>query len=442
VGGSWVQLPYLSYIEGTARKGLAKMIFANALDTLKPIQATQTGQRARCPDPLCNCVMMSRCSDDKDYTNHWYGYHNGICVSHFEEMSEWHRDWQNTIDNPVGGVNVEVIINGLDRYKRADLKPDHGIVIEFQKSSISYNDVKERERHYRKMIWVLHEERTFSEYRQEKTKYGNITCSKKFYPRKAWYKNQNRNIPIFIDHGDYLSSESLLSKTISKKEFISKFINSQYLNYNELGVNYWDNISNTFSFLDLIIPRIKEQERLVKQALQEMECLRIKERERIRTEFEFAQSLQREKERKERKTAELLQYQQEQEQKRIKDPALLQAIQKTELDYIEDTFITERNNWVQFTELELLKDNRARYEAKLKLEREREAELAKQINTEIINNRIKQLSKETQERIRIDLIRSTGKLEYAAEIARKKLKELGIDYNDETTRVAYGVGTQ
>jgi hypothetical protein len=381
--------------------------------------------------------MMSRCGSSEDYTKHWYGHHNGSCVSNFEGMSEWHLDWQNTIDNPVGGVNVEVIINGLDRYKRADLKPDHGVVIEFQKSPISYREVKEREQHYKKMIWVLHEERAV-------TKYHGVfdRLPEQVRPKSAWGINRNQNIPIFVDHGEYLSSQNLLSKKISKKEFISKFINSKYLNYNKLRINYWDDISNAFLFLNLIIPRIKEQERLVKLALQEIECRRITERERIRTEFAFTQSLQREKERKEKEAAELLQYQQEQERKRFKDPALLQTIQIVDQDFIEYTLETEKNKWVRFVERELLQKNHARYESALKLEREHEAEVVKRINTEITNNYIHQLSKETQERIRIDLIRANGRLEYAAESASKRLKNMGIDHTDERVRSEYGVVTQ
>jgi hypothetical protein len=397
------------------------------------------GVHATCID--CKEEVISKCGPiNADHFAHRPGV---VCNTRFHDnKTAWHINWQHTIEPALPGINVEVPVEKEGCIKRADLISKSNYVVEFQHSHLPKDERIEREKHYRNIIWVVHTDRKNSK-----------TWMYPTFGVRTFFNGDDNTV-----HWKALThNRKLHTFSISKERFIKTVINNPYYTdsiFNTIEARQQNSLYDTIEYYNrksdehdtiqlnrntyllrsdyyvAVLYLINEFVKIEKYHA-ELKADRLEtKRKYIEQEYTRLKQIRE-------TTAALLK-----EQKRIKDPALLQAIQKTELDCIEDTYITERNNWVQFTELELLKDNRARYEAKLKLEREREAEIAKQINTEIINNRINQLSKETQERIRIDLIRANGRLEYAAEIARKKLKELGIDYNDETTRVAYGVGTQ
>lgn len=76
------------------------------------------------------------------------GSYNCICN---RDMSEWHINWQRYL-NP---ENIEVIIIKDGKKHIADCVNDDGKVIEFQKSVISEDIIKERENFYKNMIWIF-----------------------------------------------------------------------------------------------------------------------------------------------------------------------------------------------------------------------------------------------------------------------------------------------
>jgi len=351
----------------------------------------------------------------------------------------WHIRWQRTVDPLLPGVNIEVPIVIDGELKRADLISKSNYIIEFQHSHLPIDERINREKHYKNIIWVVHTDRRNS---------------------KTW-KHPTFGVRTFFNGDDNVIRWG--SFTISKERFIKTVINNPHyedsiINTIELRqrihanatIEYYNRKSDERNptpylirsdYYAVLLYIIREFSAVEKYHAK-LEADRL-EAKRQAEEAAFIQAKQiREAEYSRRMrikeaTAALLK-----EQRQMRDPALLQALLKSEREITDTYFITERNEWVQSTEQELLSRNRVLYEARLKLEHERELEIAKQINTEITIKHTHQLTKETQERIRIDLIRANGKLEYAAEIARKKLTQLGIDYNDEATRAAYGVGTQ
>lgn len=64
------------------------------------------------------------------------------------EMSEWHRRWQ-WERTDLGCIEV------TQGQHRADVVNASGVVIEFQRSTITPEDVKARESHWRRGVWVL-----------------------------------------------------------------------------------------------------------------------------------------------------------------------------------------------------------------------------------------------------------------------------------------------
>lgn len=186
------------------------MIYARGEDN-KMIIASSRDVVAYCPD--CGERVIPKVGRIKSH--HFAHKNHSNCPSTWEPMSQWHYDWQHTIKNPVGGVNIEVkIVSGLN-YKRADLVNKNGLIIEFQKSSISVDEIIERESKYQLMIWVVHKN-------LEKSKVWNYT-----------------NHPVYIDCGQYLYKMNSYEK-ISRNKFISRFINCDFFiedYYNNNNIN-------------------------------------------------------------------------------------------------------------------------------------------------------------------------------------------------------------
>jgi competence CoiA-like predicted nuclease len=110
------------------------------------ISPTKTGQQAFCPG--CMGEVISSCGKIKIW--HWR-HKVSECDSWYEPESEWHRNWKECFDSN----EREVIIKKDDVWHRADVYTKKGIVIEFQNSSISPEEIQAREEFYDKMIWVL-----------------------------------------------------------------------------------------------------------------------------------------------------------------------------------------------------------------------------------------------------------------------------------------------
>ena len=116
------------------------------------VEATETGQRAFCPD--CGEEMMSRCGDV--YASHWAHMskdrENCNLNRQYKPMTKWHRDWQDRFDN---ALKEELVVDEEGNRFYADVKNSNGIIIEFQHSTIPAEVVMKREKVYKDLIWVL-----------------------------------------------------------------------------------------------------------------------------------------------------------------------------------------------------------------------------------------------------------------------------------------------
>ena len=385
------------------------------------------GTHATCID--CGGEVISKCGQiNADHFAHMPGV---VCNTRFHDnKTQWHIDWQHTVEPGLPGVNVEVPIEKDGSIKRADLISKSNCVIEFQHSHLPIDERLEREKHYRNMIWVVHTDREKSKtwlyptsgvriffngnndiihwkrkcaqtgpetFKIKKEKFIKVVINNQHYTNDVFTKIENRARKRVLHTSEYYLRE--------RDERHSTGLRAPGLQYSFFCVPVMSNYYVAMCYL------IKE---LIK--LEKYHTDRINSERQAREVFLKDQLV-------------------------MKDPSLLQALLKSELDMEEDNLITEKSEWVQNTERDLITRNRERHKAQLKVERDRELELAKQINIEIINNQTKKMSNEIQERVRIDLIRVKGNLKYAAEAARERLNRLGIDYNNETGQVIYRGGS-
>jgi len=106
----------------------------------------QPGLRAQCPS--CGDTVLAKCGNIKQW--HW-AHESNDCDPWSEGMTQWHATWQERF--PADWREAVIRKNGA--VHRADVRLPNGRVLEFQHSSISVQDIEEREAFYWNMIWVF-----------------------------------------------------------------------------------------------------------------------------------------------------------------------------------------------------------------------------------------------------------------------------------------------
>ena len=107
---------------------------------------------------ICQCCetdLVAKCGKIK--IKHWA--HKSKCIDHWwEPETEWHRNWKSYFPPEWREV---VIFSKTNKEKHvADVFcTNKQLIIEFQNSSISGEEIQAREFFYDKMIWVLNEKR-------------------------------------------------------------------------------------------------------------------------------------------------------------------------------------------------------------------------------------------------------------------------------------------
>ena len=101
------------------------------------------GLSANCPQ--CSAKVIPKCGEL--VIHHWAHEADYDCDPWWEHESEWHRSWK-ALAKP---ERTEVTLGN----HRADIVRSDGTVVELQHSTISPEEIAERERFYKKMIWLF-----------------------------------------------------------------------------------------------------------------------------------------------------------------------------------------------------------------------------------------------------------------------------------------------
>lgn len=97
----------------------------------------------------CDALMIPKCGRFR--MAHW-AHSAGNLEHHKEPETEWHRSWKDCF--PVACQEVRHQASNGERHI-ADVKTNHGLVIEFQNSPICEQERRSREEFYRSMYWVV-----------------------------------------------------------------------------------------------------------------------------------------------------------------------------------------------------------------------------------------------------------------------------------------------
>lgn len=138
------------------------------------------GARATCP--CCGGAVVSKCGSILVW--HW-AHEKAECDPWYEPESEWHIKWKQRFP-----VEWQEVVLGCHR---ADIKTPK-LVVELQAGAISPEEIRERERHYGNMVWLLRGE-DFSENIDLRKQSGYLSFRWK-WPRKSWWEATK---PMVID---------------------------------------------------------------------------------------------------------------------------------------------------------------------------------------------------------------------------------------------------
>jgi hypothetical protein len=95
--------------------------------------------------------MIAKCGQHKLW--HWAHKSRVHCDQWWEPETEWHRAWKNQFPDEWHEV---VLFDSITNEKHiADVKTDKGLVLEFQHSIITPEEMKAREAFYDNMVWIV-----------------------------------------------------------------------------------------------------------------------------------------------------------------------------------------------------------------------------------------------------------------------------------------------
>ena len=150
---------------------------------------------------VCQGEVVAKCGKYKVW--HWSHKSLTDCDQWWESETEWHRSWKDRFPKEWQEI---VLRDELTNEKHiADVRTQHGVVVEFQRSSIDPLEVKARENFYKRMVWVIDgvkndfDRINFGLFRAKPNPNG--FASFEWYSRSKLFHRWHTNTPVFIDFG-------------------------------------------------------------------------------------------------------------------------------------------------------------------------------------------------------------------------------------------------
>lgn len=124
--------------------------------------------------PGCGAPVIAKCGTQK--VHHWAHRNTKMCDSWWETETQWHRNWKNKF--PAEWQEIFLPDEQTGELHIADVRTEHGLVIEFQHSHIKPEERISREKFYKNMVWVVDGTRLTRDYPRF------VKASKEFYQVK------------------------------------------------------------------------------------------------------------------------------------------------------------------------------------------------------------------------------------------------------------------
>ena len=172
--------------------------------------------KAKCP--ICNEEVIAKCGSIKIW--HWAHKNKEDCDSWYEPESQWHLDWKNEFPKEQQEFSI-------GRH-RADIRTKDRWIIELQNSSISSEEIIERENYYKRMIWLLNGYKICNGLRLRNKK-GLITFRWKHPPKNLWSVRKKIYIDLNFIPLDGMFKDEISNFTSTQKKFWKGIIGKIFL---------------------------------------------------------------------------------------------------------------------------------------------------------------------------------------------------------------------
>jgi len=162
----------------------------------------QPNLTGKCPG--CDQPTVAKCGEVKIW--HWAHKGRRTCDPWWENETEWHRMWKGQFPE-----SWQEIVHRSDSGEKhiADVKTDHGWVVEFQNSYLKPEERRSRDGFYPKLVWVVNgatRKRDSEQFRRalnQGTPLGSNARIRIHFPEESAILREwsGSPAPVFIDFG-------------------------------------------------------------------------------------------------------------------------------------------------------------------------------------------------------------------------------------------------
>lgn len=121
----------------------------------------QPGLKGVCQ--YCRSHMIAKCGQYVVW--HWAHRKREDCDPWWESETEWHRSWKDQF--PLDWQEIVRTDPATGEKHIADVETPHGLVIEVQNSPLHPEEMRSRERFYKKLVWIVNGDRRGADGQQE-----------------------------------------------------------------------------------------------------------------------------------------------------------------------------------------------------------------------------------------------------------------------------------
>jgi competence protein CoiA len=163
--------------------------------------------------PCCGTEMIAKCGNRKVW--HWAHKTKQTCDHWWESETQWHRDWKNRFP-----VEWQEVIHKADDGEKhiADVKTPYGLVIEFQHSAISPDEILSRTNFYERIIWIVDGRRLKNDFERFDSRPHLFPWRKFNYPKFTQVNLPNNAFPSYKRWG-FLKTPVLFDWGAVKSEY-------------------------------------------------------------------------------------------------------------------------------------------------------------------------------------------------------------------------------
>ena len=199
-------------------------------------QEARPGLSGTCP--ICGAPFVAKCGEERIW--HWAHQGTRFCDPWWENKTEWHRKWQAQFPDSW----QEIVHRADDGTKHiADIKTEHGWVIEFQHSYLRPEERRSRDAFYRKLIWVVDGTRRKRDVAQLLNAWKEgVHVGTNSPLRSASSDNctllrewAGRNAPVFFDLGEVQLLWWLVATSANGLTYLAPYSRTKFIENHDVG---------------------------------------------------------------------------------------------------------------------------------------------------------------------------------------------------------------